>query len=143
MDAVLAVHEPAKPGRAQQRQQIGQEQVRVFHPPFTGYGVPGQIVQKPVGERAGPGRRLAVVHPELSGCSEPGGPDARTHGRTAARVNDDGEWRRWRRRCGRSGGRCCRGLVPWTAPRAITHPQGAPGDHGQAAQGRGGRGDHE
>jgi len=33
--------------------------------------------------------------------------------------------------------------VSRTAPRAVAHPQGAQGDHGQAAQGRGGRGDHQ
>jgi len=33
--------------------------------------------------------------------------------------------------------------VSRTASRTVAHPQGAQGDHGQAAQGRGGRGDHQ
>lgn len=145
VDAVLAVHEPAGTGRG--AQQVGQEQVHgVFHSPPARPGVQGQVVQEPIGQRAGPGRRPEIVHAELPGRPQPGGPDARAHGRTAAHGHDDGRrrrWRRWRRWSGGRGVRGGSGLVPGAAPRAVAHPQGAARDHGQAAQGRGGRGDNE
>lgn len=150
VDAVLAVHEPTEPGRAvRQRVQGGQEQVYgVFHPPSARPGVPGQVVQEPVGQRAGPGRRSAVVHAELPGRPEPGGAHARAHGRTAAHVHDDGRrGRRWRRDGRRRGDgrrvRGGRGLLPGAAPRAVAHPQRAAHDHRQATQGRRGRGDDQ
>jgi len=142
VDAVLVVHEPTRPRRATQQweQVVGlQEQVGgLVHPPPARPGVPGQVVQEPAGQRARPGRRPTLVHPELPGSPEPSGADARARdGRTAAATARDADRRR---RSGVGGGR---GLVSGAAPRAVAHPQGAPGDHGQAAQGRGGRGDHQ
>lgn len=143
---MLTLHEPTEPGRAVQQQQIGQEQVySVFHPSSARPGIPGQVVQEPVGQRTGPGRRPEVVHSELSRRPESGGPHARTHGRAAAHGHDvvgRQWWRRrgrwWRRRGGRSGS-----LVPGTASRAVAHSQRTAGDNGQAAQGRGRRGNEE
>lgn len=140
-----ALHEPTEPGRAEQRRKTGQEQAyNVFYPPRVRPRVPGKVVPEPVGQRAGPGRRSAVVHPQLPGRAQPSGAHAGAHDRTATRIGDYGrQGRRRRERGGRDRGRGGRGLLSGTSPRAVAHPQRAAGDHGQTAQGRGGRRDHE